>query len=124
LADASALTEAVIGAAIAVHRTLGPGFLETVYDNALCLELTRRGIAHARQREIMVRYQGELVGLHRLDLLIANAVVVELKAIRAIEYQHFAVVRSYLRVAGIQHGLLVNFAGVTVDVKRVYPKDW
>lgn len=104
------------------HQPSTASIFKSIYENALCLELTRRGIAHARQREIMVRYQGELVGLHRLDLLIANAVVVELKAIRAIEYHHFAVVRSYLRAAGLRNGLLVNFAGVTVDVKRVYPR--
>ena len=122
--DVERLIHDVIGGVVAVHRALGPGFIESIYENALCLELTRRRIAHERQREIKVTYDGQLVGLHRLDLLVAGTLIVELKAIRAFETQHFAVVRSYLRAAGLQHALLVNFAGVIVDVKRVYPRAW
>ena len=121
--EAEHLIHEVIGAALAVHRALGPGFIESIYENALCLELTRRGIEHARQREIEIRYEGELVGLHRLDLLVADTLIVELKSVRAIEYQHFAVVRSYLRASGLRHALLINFAGITVAVKRVYPRE-
>ena len=122
--DIEAVIHDVIGAAIAVHRALGPGFIEGIYENALCLELNRCGIPHVRQHEIKVTYEGQPIGLHRLDLLIADTLIVELKAIRAFESQHFAVVRSYLRAADLQHALLINFAGFVVDVKRVYPRAW
>jgi GxxExxY protein len=62
-----------------VHRTLGPGFFESIYENALCLELTHRGIPYGRQHELKVEYQGELVGLHRLDLLVADSLIVTLR---------------------------------------------
>ena len=114
-----ALTHAIIGAAIDVHRRLGPGFLESIYANALCVELRRRGLDFQREIEMPVLYEGVEVGLHRLDLLVGQTVVVELKALRRLDDVHFAVVRSYLRAAGLEHGLLMNFAAPTLQVKRV-----
>lgn len=113
------LTGAIIGAAIAVHRELGPGFVETVYDNALAVELRARGVPHARQLHVPVMYRGVQVGLHRLDLLVDETIVVELKAMKEIADAHFAVVRSYLRASGCTHGLILNFAKPTLEVKRV-----
>jgi GxxExxY protein len=113
------LTSEVIGAAIEVHRDLGPGFLESVYENALCIELQRRGVPYERQIEVPVLYRGEEVGLHRLDLLVSERIVVELKAVKRFDDIHFVVVRSYLRAAQLDHGLLFNFAGTTLDIKRV-----
>jgi GxxExxY protein len=113
------LTGAIIGAAITVHRELGPGFLESVYGNALALELRARGIAFAREVSVPVVYRGTEVGTHRLDLFVGEEVVTELKAIKHITHQHFAVVRSYLRAAGKHHGLLLNFATTTLEAKRV-----
>ena len=113
------LTGAIIGAAIAVHRELGPGFVETVYENALAVELRARDVRHARQLYVPVMYRGVQVGLHRLDLLVDDTIVVELKAMREIADAHFAVVRSYLRASGCKHGLILNFAKPTLEVKRV-----
>jgi GxxExxY protein len=114
------LTSSIIGAAIAVHRELGPGFLEAVYDAALVVELRARRVPFVRQLSMPVLYRGVEVGLHRLDLFVANEIVVELKAIRDITDVHFAIVRSYLRAAGRKHGLILNFAKPTLEVKRVF----
>lgn len=113
------LTGEIIGAAIEVHKDLGPGFLESVYENALCIELQRHGVPFQQQVEVPVLYRGQEVGLHRLDLLVSERVVVELKAIKRLDDIHFVVLRSYLRAARLDHGLLLNFAGATVDIKRV-----
>lgn len=113
------LTGAIIGAAIAVHRELGPGFVEAVYENALAIELRARDVRHVRQLEVAVIYRGVEVGLHRLDLLVDQTIVVELKATKQIADAHFAVVRSYLRASGRTHGLILNFAKPTLEVKRV-----
>ena len=113
------LTGGVIGAAIAVHRVLGPGFLESIYEKALAMELRSRKIPFRRQMAVPVLYLGFEVGLHRLDFLVADRIVVELKTARQLENIHFVVVRSYLRATGCEHGLLVNFANTTLEVKRV-----
>lgn len=114
-----ALTRAIIGAAIAVHRELGPGFLEAVYDAALLVEMRSRRISFERQVAIPVLYRGVEVGLHRLDLLVGDQIVVELKAVKEFSNVHFAVVRSYLRAADCKHGLILNFAKPKMEMKRV-----
>ena len=113
------LSERIIGAAIHVHRTLGPGFLEKIYEEALCHSFRRRGIRFARQHAIDVFFDGVRVGDHQLDLFVENEMVVELKAVRAIEAAHFAKVRSYLRATNRQHGLILNFALPKLEIKRV-----
>jgi GxxExxY protein len=113
------LSGRVIDAATAVHRTLGPGFIESVYENALCVELLRRGIAFERQKSLPIVYEGEKVGEHRLDLLVEGRLVVELKAVKALEDVFFAVGRSYLKAAGVEDGLLLNFASMPLTVKRI-----
>ena len=114
-----ALSEAIIGAAITVHRELGPGFLEQVYENALSLELQGRGIPIQRQLPVSVVYRGVEVGQHRLDLVVDKRLVVELKAVRALDNVHFAIVRSYLNAISLDHGLILNFAKTTLEIKRV-----
>ena len=113
------ITEQIIGAAIEVHRTLGPGFVELIYESALCVELRTRNIAFQRQLSVPVIYRSIEVGVHRLDLFISNLIVVELKAIKNIEDIHFAFVKSYLRAVGQEHGLLLNFAKPKLEIKRV-----
>ncbi len=113
------LTGKIIGAAIAVHRELGPGYLESIYEEALCTELAAVGLRFRRQVPVAIHYRGRTVGEHRLDLIIEDAVVVELKAIHAFEDIHFATVRSYLKATGCDHGLLLNFATTTLTAKRV-----
>jgi len=99
----------VISAAMEVHRTLGPGFLESVYEEALCFELAERGIAFERQVEVSVKYKGHAVGKGRLDLLIEKKLIVELKTVEKIAPIHQAQVISYLKATGLQLGLLINF---------------
>lgn len=113
------LTSQVIGASIAVHKEKGPGFLESIYENCLRIEFRKRGIKAEFQKEVEIHYEGELVGNHKLDILINDELVVELKAIKALEDVHFAQVRSYLRATELKHGLLLNFAAMTLTVKRV-----
>ncbi len=115
------LTERIIGAAIEVHRKLGPGFIESIYQAALAIELRKRGLNHQAQISVKIFYDGEKVGEHRLDLLVEEEIIVELKSVKSFEDVHFTVVKSYLRAAGKKHGLLLNFAAPTLQVKRVVP---
>lgn len=94
------MSRKIIAAAIEVHRQLGPGFLESVYEQALKLELRKQGIAFESQKEVSVVYDGTVVGVHVLDLLVDDCVVVELKAVSGLEDVHFAQVRSYLKATG------------------------
>ena len=113
------LTEQIIGAAIEVHRHLGPGFLESVYENALALELRARDVPFQRQVTVPILYRGAEVGMHRLDLVAFDQIVVELKAVNALEAVHFVVLRSYLRAADREDALLLNFARPTLEIRRV-----
>jgi len=105
----SALTYAIIGAAMEVHRTLGPGFMEAVYEEALCVEMRSRGIPFTRQVQVSVDYKGINVGSGRLDLLVDDSVIVELKAVDAIGPIHIAQMLSYLRITRHSLGLILNF---------------
>ena len=116
------LTEKIIGCAIEVHKRLGPGFLETIYENAFVLELRKRKLQVEQQREVIVKYDGVEIGRHRLDLIVADTIVVELKAVKNIEDIHFAIVKSYLKALGKEHGLLINFSKPVLEVKRVIHK--
>ncbi len=113
------LTEQIIGAAIRVHKKLGPGFIESIYEKALMIELRKCDIQVNAQKEMIVRYDDIEVGRHRLDLFVEETIVVELKAIKDLEDIHFAIVKSYLKSVGKRHGLLLNFAKVKLEVKRV-----
>ncbi len=113
------LTERVIEAIITVHRALGPGFLESVYRNALHLELKKRGISVEMEKEVAVYYANEVVGLHRLDMLVEGAVVLELKTVESLHKAHYAQIRSYLKAAGCKTGLLINFAEYKADFRRI-----
>ena len=99
----------VIGASIEVHRILGPGFLEAVYEEALCVELSLRDIPFARQVPIGVDYKGNRVGQSRMDLLVDDQLVVELKAVECIAPIHIAQLLSYLKSAKLRLGLLITF---------------
>ena len=113
------LTARIINAAIQVHKVLGPGFLESIYEEALCIELAGRNIPFERQKSVRLTYAGKPIGEHRLDLLIAERVVVELKAISNLEPVHFSIVRSYMKALNVDSGLLLNFAVMPLTVKRV-----
>lgn len=103
------LAHAVIGAAIEVHRHLGPGFTEEVYEKALCIEFGLRGIPFERQRAVAVDYKGHEVGAGRLDLLVGGCLVVELKSVSAVTQVEVAKVLSYLKATGSTLALLINF---------------
>lgn len=103
------ITEAVIGCAIAVHKALQAGYVESIYENALAHELRKRGLRCERQVPYPVYYDGVLVGEHRADIVVAGAVVVELKAVEELTDRHVAQLLSTLKAAGLQVGLLMNF---------------
>ena len=102
-------SEGISGAAIEVHRHLGPGLLESVYENALCHELALRGLDFMRQVAVLLTYKGCPIGEHRLDLLVADRVVVEIKAVERFDPVHEAPLPGYLRATGKHEGLLINF---------------
>lgn len=113
------LSSKIIEAAITVHRELGPGFLESIYHQALCVALCHREIQFEYQKEITIEFDGVDVGRHVLDLVVNDDIVVELKAVKALDEIHFAQVRSYLKATGHRVGLLLNFNAPTLVVKRV-----
>jgi GxxExxY protein len=117
---ADEVTEQIIGAAIEVHRILGSGLLESVYEGALCHELFLRGLAFKRQVEVTVIYKDVNVGNQRIDLLVSDEVVVELKSQRALTEAVAAQVLSYLKATGLKRGLLMNFGEVRLidGIKR------
>jgi len=113
------LSEKIIGCCIRVHKALGPGFLEKIYEEALCLELTKAGLKYERQKLVTVVYDGKPLGEHRLDLVVEGLLVLELKATAGIDDIHLATSRSYLKATSLQLALVVNFARPTLDIKRV-----
>ena len=113
-----AATQRIIGAAITVHRALGPGFLESIYEEALAVEFALQGIAFVRQRPVTLFYKDHQIGEHRLDFVVADLIVVELKAISQLEDIPFAIGRSYLKATNLDDGLLFNFATAPLTVKR------
>ena len=113
------LSERIIGAAIQVHRELGPGFLESIYEEALKVELSKSQIKYETQKEIKIKYRDVEVGSHRLDMIVENQIIVELKATKDLVDVHFAQLRSYLKATGFKVGLLLNFAKPTVEIKRI-----
>jgi GxxExxY protein len=115
----SEITESIIGAAITVHRELGPGFLESIYEQALAVEFAMQGIGFVRQKTIPLFYRDHRIGEHRLDFLIEDKIIVELKAVEALENVHFAIVRSYLKATRLADGLILNFSTMPVAIKRV-----
>ena len=113
------ITDRVIAAAIQVHRELGPGFIESVYEHALAVEFSRSEIQFAQQKIVPLFYHDAHIGEHRLDFLVEDCIVVELKAVKALEDVHFAFVRSYLKATKLDHGLLLNFSTMPLTIKRV-----
>ena len=103
------LSHAVIGAAIAVHRALGPGFPESVYEEALCVELTEQRIRFERQPKVNVFYRDRLVGQGQMDIWVDRQLVVELKAVEELHPKHHAQTKAYLVASGCRLGLLINF---------------
>ena len=115
------LAHEVIGAAIEVHRHLGPGYLESVYEEALAIELGLRGISFQRQVPIAVIYKGKTIGEGRLDMLVGGNLIIEIKAVETLAPVHKAQVISYLKSSGFHLGLLINFNSAVLKdgIKRI-----
>ena len=111
----------VIGSAIAVHRVLGPGFLESIYQKALCIEFEKREIAYECERPLQVTYGGVPITGQRIDLIVGGLIIVELKAVTKFDEIHRAQLISCLRTAGLRGGLLINFRVrvLTQGIRRV-----
>lgn len=103
------LVHSIIGCALAVHRELGPGFLESVYRRAICLELDSRGLTFETEKPILVRYRQWSIPGQRVDLVVESQVIVEIKAVQRLDPTHEAQLISYLRTTGLRIGLLMNF---------------
>jgi GxxExxY protein len=114
----SELTELIINVAMKVHRTLGPGFPEIIYQRAVEVELKNRHTSFKAEQELPVFYEGVLVGKRRLDLLVEEKVLIELKAVSEIEKKHFNQTLNYLEAFNIEVGLLLNFGLESLQIKR------
>jgi GxxExxY protein len=113
------LSFAVVGAAMEVHRVLGPGYLESVYHKALEHELTLRHLPFESRKCLRVRYKDLLVGEYETDLLVDQKIVLELKAVSKINAAHFAQVQHYLASTGYRLGIILNFGGESLGMKRI-----
>jgi len=112
------LTDKIINACINVHKELGPGFLESIYHNALKIELERQKLAFESEKEVTVKYCDVDIGIHKIDLFVESEIIVELKTVEDLNKKYYAQVRSYIKALKKEVGLLANFADFTLDVRR------
>ena len=110
----------IIGLAMKVHSTLGPGFLESVYQNALIWELRKAGLKGEAERPISVRYNGQIVGAFTADLLVNNCVIIELKASQSLAKAYEVQLVNYLTATGFDEGLLLNFGAERLEFKKKF----
>jgi len=115
----SELTSKIIGCAMTVHRALGNGFQEVIYQRALEIEMTDNGIAFSREHEMPIYYKNQQIGTRRVDFLVEGVVSVELKAIIKMEDVHFAQAINYLEAYDLEVGLLINFGAKSLEFKRL-----
>lgn len=113
------LSHKIIKSAIEVHKKLGPGFLESIYQAALLIQLKKDGFIVEEQKEVTIYFDGKPVGMHRLDMVVNKEIIVELKAVEAFDESHIAQVISYLKATGLKIGLLLNFSKTTLKIKRI-----
>ncbi|GAB3415992.1 GxxExxY protein [Niabella aquatica] len=118
----SELTSRIIGCAMTVHKTLGNGFQEVIYQRALAIEMRLAGIAFQREYEMPIYYREEQIGTRRVDFLVEALVSVELKAITKLEDVHFAQAINYLEAYNLEIGLLINFGEMSLNFKRLTNK--
>ena len=115
----SELTGKIIGCAMEVHKYLGNGFQEVIYQRALAIEMINQGLAFSREHEMEIHYKGEQIGLRRVDFFVEEKVMVELKAVVQLEDVHLAQAINYLEAYGLDIGLLINFGNTSLQFKRV-----
>lgn len=113
------ITEKVIGAAMKVHSALGNGFQEVIYQRALAIELEEMNVKFKRELEMPIFYRGRNIGTRRVDFLVEDKIMVELKAIIQLENVHLAQAKNYLEAYNIQVGLLINFGSISLQFKRL-----
>ena len=119
--DDTTLTDRIIGCAIEVHKHLGPGLLESVYETAMCIELAAASLPVKRQVGVPLYYKGQLISEHRPDLVVGDRVVVEIKSVERMDPIHTAQMLTYLRITGLSTGLVLNFnsAWLKQGIRRV-----
>ncbi len=120
--DINGLTHKIIGCAMQVHRVLGNGFQEVIYQRSLAIEMSYAGLEFEREREMEIFYRDEAVGSRRVDFFVEGKVMVEIKALEKLEDVHKAQAINYCEAYNIADGLLINFGGKSLDFKRVYNK--
>ncbi len=114
------LTEKIIGCAMKIHSTLGNGFQEVIYQRALEIEMRKAGLGYTREMEMTIYYDGEDIGTRRVDFFVEDAVMVEMKAIIALEEVHLAQAMNYVEAYKMEIGLLLNFGSKSLQFKRVH----
>lgn len=117
------LTYKIIGCAMKVHNTIGNGFQEVIYQRCLAIEMEKQGLNFVREQEIPIYYEGINVGTRRVDFLVEDEVMVELKALTKLEDVHLAQGLNYLAAYNLDKGLLINFGGRSLEVKRLFRKN-
>ncbi|MDB5272561.1 MAG: hypothetical protein JWO58_928 [Chitinophagaceae bacterium] len=115
----SELTGKIIGCAMEVHRALGNGFQEVIYERCMAIEMQSQGIHFSREHEMLIFYKGERVGLRRVDFFVEEKIMVELKAVIELDNAHLAQAINYLEASGMKIGLLINFGNTSLQFKRV-----
>jgi GxxExxY protein len=113
------LSFAIIGAAMEIHKTLGPGFLEAIYKNAMIYELMTRGMKVEIEKPLPVNYKGQLLGEYFADLVVADQIILELKAISSIAKAHEAQAMHYLAATGLKLAIIINFGAPSLQYKRI-----
>lgn len=113
------LTYSIIGALIEVHKTLGPGFLESAYHEAVIKELQKRGLKVETEKQIVLQYKGEVIKKQRIDLVVENKVLVEIKTVSKLVRMHIKTVLAYLKASGLKIGILANFAKNRLEYRRL-----
>ena len=115
----SELTGKIIGCAMEVHKILGNGFQEVIYQRALAIEMSRQGLAFSREHEMQIFYKGYDIGTRRVDFFVEEKIMVEIKAVITLEDVHLAQAINYLEAYGLSIGLLINFGSKSLQFKRV-----
>jgi len=118
----SDLTAKIIGAAMEVHKILGNGFQEVIYQRALAIEMRERGLSFIREQEMELEYKGQNIGTRRVDFFIEDKIMVEIKAVIQLEDVHLAQAINYLEAYGLEIGLLINFGSKSLEFKRIMRK--
>ena len=113
------LSGRILAAAVEVHKALGPGFIESIYHSAMKVPMEHRGIPYVTENPVHLFFEGVELGVQRIDLVIGDEIILEFKAVKALDDIHFAQTKSYLKATGLHVGLLLNFNAPTLVIKRV-----